>query len=281
MNDEPDACELLVRFLGQAGFLTDGAQSDREAMYKATQHLPRCVVLDMQAGGVGSSLKILDQMRTHEDRPTVVETVRRIRAQVRARPTVGVALAVMVAAGLAGEGVDRLWQFHLFEDEAGDDGTVAAVGLLFATGLLLGAVLATWVERRLRDDDPATPRRLVAVANVGVAVSVVLLAVAPWGIAAAGVVASMALREASYPLIQAWVNRGADPATRATLNSLVGQSESIGEIGGGPILGTVGATAGVPVALVSSAAVFGVGALLTRWRPDSVEVATRPVATVP
>jgi DNA-binding response OmpR family regulator len=68
VNDEPDACEMLVRFLGQAGFLTDGAQTDREAMYKATQHLPRCVVLDMQAGGVGSSLKILDQMRTHEDR---------------------------------------------------------------------------------------------------------------------------------------------------------------------------------------------------------------------
>ena len=68
VNDEPDACEMLVRFLGQAGFLTDGAHSDRDAMYKATQHLPRCVVLDMQAGGVGSSLKILDQMRTHEDR---------------------------------------------------------------------------------------------------------------------------------------------------------------------------------------------------------------------
>jgi MFS transporter, DHA3 family, tetracycline resistance protein len=220
-------------------------------------------------------------VRTHEDRPTIVETVRRIRAQVRARPTVGVVLAVMVAAGLAGEGVDRLWQFHLFEDDAGDDRTVLAVGLLFATGLLLGAFLATVLERRLRDDDPTTPRRLVGLANVGIAVSVLLLAVAPWGIAAAGVVASMALREACYPLIQAWVNRGADPATRATLNSLVGQSESVGEIGGGPLLGGIGAAAGVPAALVTSAAVFGVGALLTRWRPDPVDASTRPVATVP
>jgi MFS transporter, DHA3 family, tetracycline resistance protein len=220
-------------------------------------------------------------VRTHEERPTVVETVRRIRAQVRARPTVGVVLAVMLAAGLAGEGVDRLWQFHLFEDDAGDDRTVAAVGLLFATGLLLGAALATVLERRLRDDDPTTPRRLVGIANVGIGVSVLLLAVAPWGIAAAGVVASMALREASYPLVQAWVNRGADPATRATLNSLVGQSESVGEIGGGPLLGGIGAAAGVPAALVTSAAVFGVGALLTRWRPDPVDTATRPVATVP
>ncbi len=67
VNDEPDARELLVRFLGQAGFLTDGAGSDSEAMWRMVQHLPRCVVLDMQAGGVGSSLKILDQIRSHDD----------------------------------------------------------------------------------------------------------------------------------------------------------------------------------------------------------------------
>ncbi len=68
VNDEAGARELLVRFLGQAGFYTDGASSDTKAMFQMTQHLPRCVVLDMQAGGVGSSLKILDQIRTHQDR---------------------------------------------------------------------------------------------------------------------------------------------------------------------------------------------------------------------
>jgi DHA3 family tetracycline resistance protein-like MFS transporter len=174
----------------------------------------------------------------------------------------------MVAAGLAGEGVDRLWQFHLFGDEAGERSTIVAVGALFATGLLLGALLTRYVERHLHADDPAVPRRLVGLANAGIAVSVLLLAVAPWGIAAAGLVVSGALREASWPLVQAWVNRGADPATRATLNSLVGQAESVGEIAGGPILGGIGATAGVSAALVTSAGVFGAGALLTRWRPE-------------
>lgn len=220
--------------------------------------------------------------RTHEDRLTMLETVRRTRAQVRARPALAVALAVMLAAGLAGEGVDRLWQFHLFADDADERGTVAAVGGLLAAGLLLGAVASTRVERLLRDDDPATPRRLVGIANVGIAVSALLLAIAPWGVAAAGLVGSMALREACYPLIQAWVNRGADPATRATLNSLVGQSESVGEVAGGPILGAIGATAGVSAALVTSATVFGVGALLTRWRPEPTPTTApgrTPVAT--
>jgi two-component system OmpR family response regulator len=67
VNDEPDACELLVRLLGQAGFNMQGAGTDADAMFQMIHHLPRCVVLDMQAGGVGSSLRILDQIRSYED----------------------------------------------------------------------------------------------------------------------------------------------------------------------------------------------------------------------
>jgi DNA-binding response OmpR family regulator len=67
-NDDPGACELLVRFLGQAGFYAEGAANDIQVMSRMVEHLPRCVVLDMTGGGVGSSLKILDQIRSHDDR---------------------------------------------------------------------------------------------------------------------------------------------------------------------------------------------------------------------
>jgi DNA-binding response OmpR family regulator len=67
-NDDPAACELLVRFLGQAGFYADGAANDIQVMSRMVGHLPRCVVLDMTGGGVGSSLTILDQIRSHDDR---------------------------------------------------------------------------------------------------------------------------------------------------------------------------------------------------------------------
>jgi DNA-binding response OmpR family regulator len=68
VNDERDACEMLVRFLGHAGFSTVGAHSDLEAMSMIYSRLPRAVVLDMTTGGVGSSLKILDQVRSSDDR---------------------------------------------------------------------------------------------------------------------------------------------------------------------------------------------------------------------
>ena len=68
VNDDHNACELLVRFLAQAGYRTAGASSDLEAIEKLHEELPRCVVLDMTTGGVGSSLAILDQIRSHADR---------------------------------------------------------------------------------------------------------------------------------------------------------------------------------------------------------------------
>ena len=63
--------------------------------------------------------------------------------------------------------------------------------------------------------------------------------------------------------MQAWANRGADPGSRATLNSLVLQAESVGEIAGGPVLGAIGATGGVAAALVTSAVVFGAAGVLS------------------
>lgn len=209
-----------------------------------------------------------------DERLTVAETLRRTRASVRARPAIAVLLAVMVAAGLAGEGVDRLWQFHLVGDEAGERSTVFTVSGLVLAALLLGTAFTRLVERRLTtDEDGRHARRWLAAANVLVAASVVALAVGPWWLGAAGLVASHALRHASLPVVQAWANRNADPATRATLNSLVGQAESVGEIAGGPALGGVAGGFGTAPALLASAGVFAAAGLLATWNREPTEPA--------
>jgi DNA-binding response OmpR family regulator len=67
VNDDADACELLVRMVGTAGYRAIGATTDSDARRQITMELPRCVVLDMTTGGVGSSLKVLDLIRSNED----------------------------------------------------------------------------------------------------------------------------------------------------------------------------------------------------------------------
>lgn len=68
VNDDHDGAELLVRLLDHAGYRATAAYDDVDAMGKVHDLLPRCVVLDMTRGGVGSSLKVLDSIRSHEDR---------------------------------------------------------------------------------------------------------------------------------------------------------------------------------------------------------------------
>ena len=67
VNDDHESAELLVRLLDHAGYRATAAYDDVDAMGKVHDLLPRCVVLDMTRGGVGSSLKVLDSIRSHAD----------------------------------------------------------------------------------------------------------------------------------------------------------------------------------------------------------------------
>ena len=67
VNDEPAACEMLVRMVGAKGYRTLGATSSDEATFRIADDLPRCIVLDLDAGGIGTSLKLLDVIRSHAD----------------------------------------------------------------------------------------------------------------------------------------------------------------------------------------------------------------------
>jgi DHA3 family tetracycline resistance protein-like MFS transporter len=207
-----------------------------------------------------------DRQVALDERFTVVETFRRARTSVRARPAVGLLLLVMVAIGMGGEGVDRLWQLHLVGEEAGERRTVLVVGALFLGGLILGALVTTAFERHLgADADGRWAGRALAATNVVVAGAVLLLAVGPWALAAGGLVVGNAMRLAAFPLVQSIANRDADPASRATVNSLVTQAESVGEIGGGGF-GFVAAARGTTPSLVVSAALFLVGGALPSLR---------------
>jgi DNA-binding response OmpR family regulator len=67
VNDDPAACEMLVRMVGAKGYRALGATTVDEATGRIAAELPRCIVLDLDAGGIGSSLKVLDSIRSHDD----------------------------------------------------------------------------------------------------------------------------------------------------------------------------------------------------------------------
>ena len=67
VHDEPEGCELLVRILGVAGHQVARAHDFMEMSDHLQEQAPDCVVLDINTGGIGGNLKLLDAIRNHRD----------------------------------------------------------------------------------------------------------------------------------------------------------------------------------------------------------------------
>ncbi len=208
-----------------------------EAGYRATRTEPRGSLAGM-AHGARSSI-----------------------ATLRTRPLILTILAITVVVGLSGEGVDRLYQVHFLKDVGlpGFAGLspVLWFGLISGGASLLG-IAATWIVRRKLDLEnhshvarllfALTAARAFAVAGFALAANLYLAIACIW-------VASV-MRQVFSPVQRTWLNRSLDPANRATLFSVDGQADALGQIVGGPIIGVVASGISIRAALVSSAALL-------------------------
>ena len=164
------------------------------------------------------------------------------------------------------EAFDRLYPKRLvdlgFPDEP--DPIVWFTALGIAT-LTVGALALRIVEARI--DGAGVARRLYAFVCFVGAFGLLLLAHAPndlagmAGVLIVGGIAWTVIRSVSV----IWVNRRATSDVRATVQSFLGQVESMGEIAGGLALGIVAQASSITVALTcSSAFVATAGLLVTR-----------------
>ena len=161
------------------------------------------------------------------------------------------------------EAIDRLFARHLVDLGLPSDlDPVVWIGALTIVGSLAGVLALKWVETRITGD--GAPRRLyvgaVALAVLGTAV----MAAAPE--VYTGLVGTFVTRGVAWSVIPVvattWVNQRATSDVRATVQSFLGQAESVGEIGGGIALGSLAQAAGVPLAFSVSAAMFALAGLL-------------------
>jgi predicted MFS family arabinose efflux permease len=164
-------------------------------------------------------------------------------------------LGVVLLTGLASEGKDRLWQLHLISDTGLPGGVEPIVWIsgLHFVGLLAALGVTELVRRRADLQSDRGVERTIELVVGAMIVSTVLFGLAgSFWLAAALIVMVTAVWEASEPVIDAWVNRGLDPRSRATINSLASQAHAIGEVTGGPIFGTIALRGSTPAALVAA-----------------------------
>lgn len=157
---------------------------------------------------------------------------------VKARPRLMNILGVGFFYGLYSEGFDRLWVKHLLDTfqipVLFGGNQVAFFSLLrFSAGLLTVFVMR-FVEKRVDASNPLSIGRAMMIATGVIAVSIVGLALSPLLPLTLGLYLTIyILRQVKIPLQTAWVNHKLDPQTRATVHSMTGQVDAIGQIAGG------------------------------------------------
>jgi len=180
-----------------------------------------------------------------------------------ARPVARTIIAISLVTGLAAEAFDRLHVPSLIDRFAfptvfGTDSPVVWFGLSGVIGALLGLAAAETFKRAhpaaLGAGAPA--RLLAALAAVDVAAAVLFAVGGNLWLAFAMLWVRRVVATIAAPVEAAWLNRHFDPASRATVISMTGQANSLGQAVGGPALGWVGNTVSIRAALLGSAVVL-------------------------
>jgi DHA3 family tetracycline resistance protein-like MFS transporter len=204
-----------------------------------------------------------------EQRNTYQQMLRTFRLglqTVRQRPRLIAILGIGLFFGLYSEGFDRLWVKHLlgrFSLPVLFGSTdITFFGLLRAASVLLSITATALIEKRLDTSQPRRIGRLMFSITIGIAAFIVLFAWSPWlGLTLGVYLLISALSNLVGPLTDAWVNQRLDSDVRATVLSMTGQVDAVGQIAGGPLIGLVASLFSVPAAMTVS------GLLLTPALP--------------
>ncbi|MCX6023960.1 MAG: MFS transporter [Chloroflexi bacterium] len=182
-------------------------------------------------------------------------------ALARSRPVVLTIFAIAAVSPLGMQAFDRLWTPHMLDDvrfpDVGGLQPVAWFGVLRMGALLLSIAGTEVVRRRLDTTRAAGVVRALFAGNLLIAVGVIVFGLASdFAVALAAFWVISALRRTCEPLWQTWVNLHLDTNVRATVFSLISQTEAIGEIVSGPAFGALALAASLPVALTTAGVAY-------------------------
>jgi MFS transporter, DHA3 family, tetracycline resistance protein len=180
---------------------------------------------------------------------------------VRAQPVLLMLLGIAFFVGTASEAFDRLKEAHFLREiglpSVGDLDPVVWFGAFSAVSMLFGFFAVGLLLRRFeRSGTEGIAKLLFAFTAALLAAQLVFALTGAAAVAVAALLVSLLARQLIFPLWDTWVNQQiTDSSVRATVNSITGQADAVGQAAGGPVLGLVGNRWGTGAAL-------GVGALL-------------------
>ena len=176
---------------------------------------------------------------------------------VRSRPRLMNIVVIGLFYGLYSEGFDRLWVKHLLDNFElpvfFGNNQVAFFAALRVAGALLTILAVRLVEKRVDSTSSLAIGRAVLVVTGVISVALIGFALSPLlGLSLGFYLVVSVLRNVHIPLQTGWVNQKLDPQVRATVHSMFGQVDAIGQVMGGPIVAAIASVGSAVSALVTS-----------------------------
>jgi DHA3 family tetracycline resistance protein-like MFS transporter len=160
-------------------------------------------------------------------------------------------------AGFGSEAFDRLTEAHVIRDVGfpASINPVYGFGVVSAIAMVAGFFAVRPLIRHIDREGISAVARMLVLLTLGTVGAQILFAVGAgfWFVMAIFLVAIIT-RSFLGPLYTTWLNDlVTDSSVRATVLSISGQANAIGQAAGGPVLGLVGNVFGIPYALVAGA----------------------------
>ena len=178
--------------------------------------------------------------------------------EIRSRPVLVSMLAITMVFGMFSEGIDRLFTPYLIDEfefpAIGPLDSVTWWGIIAAVSSAFGLAATTIARSRVDLEDQFRLTNILSGLLVGVSLGVLLLAnLDSFFVVLACYWLVGALRSAYGPLMTSWLNRLLPEDAKATLFSIYGQADSIGQSFGGPVIGALAKYVSIGFALGISA----------------------------
>lgn len=176
---------------------------------------------------------------------------------VRSKPRLMNIVFIGLFYGLYSEGFDRLWVKHLLDTFElpliFGNNQVAFFAVLRVAGTLLTILAVRFVEKRVDSTSPLAIGRAVLVVTGTISVALLGFALSPLLLLSLSLYLVISvLRNVQIPLQTAWVNQKLDSQVRATVHSMFGQVDAIGQVMGGPIVAVIASVGSAVASLVTS-----------------------------
>ncbi len=211
-----------------------------------------------------------------EERPSwrqMVDTFRAGLRLVRLQSMLLIMLAVQLFFGLSSEGYDRLSTAHFLANFTFPTlwqlKPAVWFGFFFIAAPLLSLAVTELIKRRL---DINNQRMVIATLfSLNLLNVLGILVFAQTGnffLAVLAYLSYRTIRSCMQPVWMTWLTRNTNSGTRATVISLVGQVDALGEIVGGPPVGYIGVAFSLRAALTSVSVILSPVLLLLvyAWR---------------